>query len=87
MSKQEFLVQLEKCLSGLPMEDVKERLNFYSEMIDDHMEEGVSERDAVAAVGSVEDIAAQVVADVPFTRIAKESMKPKRKYKKSTGMY
>lgn len=47
MNKQEFLVKLRKGLSGLPKEDIEERLTFYSEMIDDRMEEGLSEEEAV----------------------------------------
>ena len=78
MSKQEFLVQLRKGLSGLPQEDIEERLTFYSEMIDDRMEEGVTEEEAVVAVGSAQEIAAQVVAEIPFAKIAKERMKSKR---------
>ena len=78
MSKHEFLTQLRKGLSGLPQDEVEERLTFYSEMIDDRMEEGLSEEEAVAGVGSVEEIVAQIVADTPFTKIAKERIKPKR---------
>ena len=35
MSKQEFLVQLRKGLSGFPQDDIEEHVTFYSEMIDD----------------------------------------------------
>ena len=75
MSKQEFLVQLRKGLSGLPQEDIEERLTFYSEMIDDRMEEGFTEEEAVVAVGSAQEIIAQVVAEIPFAKIAKERIK------------
>lgn len=81
MSKQEFLVQLRKGLSGLPQDDIEERLTFYSEMIEDRMEEGLSEEKAVSAAGSVDEIVSQVVADIPFTKIAKERIKPKRRLK------
>ena len=57
MNKQEFLSRLRKRLSGLPQEDVEERINFYSEMIDDRLEEGISEEEAVLSVGSVDEIA------------------------------
>lgn len=57
MSKQEFLVQLRKRLSGLPQDDLEERISFYSEMIADRMEEGLSEKEAVLSVGSVDKIA------------------------------
>lgn len=46
MSKQEFLEQLRRGLSGLPREDIEERLKFYSEMLEDRMEEGLSEEEA-----------------------------------------
>ena len=58
MCKQEFLSQLRARLGGLPHRDVEERLNFYGEMIDDRMEEGRSEDEAVSDIGSVEEIAA-----------------------------
>ncbi len=60
MDKQAFLAQLRKKLSGLPQNDIAERLTFYSEMIDDRMEEGLSEEEAVAAIGAVDEIAADI---------------------------
>lgn len=79
MSKQEFLVQLRKGLSGLPQDEIEERLMFYSEMIEDQVEDGLSEEEAISTVGSVDEIVAQVVAETPFAKIAKERMKSKRR--------
>ena len=79
MSKQEFLVQLRKGLSGLPQEDIEERVTFYSEMVDDRIEEGITEEEAVAAVGTVDEIVKQVVAETPLAKIAKEVIKSKRR--------
>lgn len=56
MTKLEFLAQLRKRLSSLPRKDRKERLNFFSEIIDDRMEEGLSEAEAIAAVCAEEDL-------------------------------
>lgn len=81
MSKQEFLAELRKGLSGLPQDDIEERLTFYSEMLDDRIEEGLSEEEAVLAIGDVEEIVGQTVADIPFAKIAKERIKPKRRLK------
>lgn len=78
MNKQEFLTQLRNGLSGLPKEDIEERLNFFSEMIDDRMEEGLSEEEAVKLAGSVDEIVAQTVAEIPLAKIAKERISPKR---------
>ena len=79
MNKAEFLQKLRAALSGLPQSDVEEKVEFYSEMIDDRMEDGLSEEEAVATVGSVEEIVREIVADIPLSKIAKEKIKPKRK--------
>ena len=56
MNKQSFLDALKEKLYGLPWQELKERLDFYSEMIDDRMEEGITEEEAVAAIEIVEDV-------------------------------
>ena len=50
MNKQEFLDALRRALSGVPLEEIEERVGFYGEMIDDRIEEGLSEVAAVAVV-------------------------------------
>ena len=79
MRKQEFLENLRKRLSGLPQSDIDERLTFYDEMIDDRMEEGLSEEAAVSGVGDIETIAGQIVADIPLAKLVKETISQKRK--------
>lgn len=64
MTKLNFLLSLHEKLSDLPQKEVEERLNFYSEAIEDRMEEGFSEEDAVSAVGTVDEIVAQIIADI-----------------------
>jgi len=78
MNKNEFLEELRKGLSGLPQDDIEERLTFYSEMIDDRMEEGLSQEEAVAEIGSVKDIVSQIMSEIPLSRLVKEKVKPKR---------
>ena len=68
MRKQEFLSALRKRLSSLPKREIEERLLFYSEMIDDRMEEGLSEEAAVRAIGAADAIAAQIMAEQPSTQ-------------------
>lgn len=79
MNKREFLARLRQGLSGLPQDDIEERLTFYSEMIEDRKEEGLSEEEAVSAVGAADEIVAQVIAETPLAKIAKERMKSKRR--------
>ena len=78
MTKEEFLNALQSRLYGLPQDDIAERLAFYGEMIDDSMEEGMTEEEAVAAIGSVDEIVAQIVAETPLTRLVREKITPKR---------
>ena len=79
MNKQEFLTRLREGLAGLPREDVEERLAFYEEMIDDRVEEGLSEAAAVAEIGPVETVVRQIVAETPLPRLVKEKMKSNRR--------
>ncbi len=81
MNKQEFLAQLRKKMSGLPQRDAEERLTFYGEMIDDRMEEGLSEEAAVSDIGSVDEVVSQIVNDIPLTKLVKEKMTPKKRLK------
>lgn len=80
MKKEEFLDKLRKGLSGLPKNDIEERLNFYGEMIDDRIEEGLSEEQAVAKIGSVDAVVSQIIADTPLKKIVKEKIQIKRKF-------
>lgn len=63
MNKKEFLKELKGALSVLPAREKKERLSFYSEIIDDKIEEGTPENIAVSEVGSVSEIAAKIIAE------------------------
>ena len=81
MNKQQFLSALCEGLRALPQEDANERVNFYSEIIDDKIEEGFCEEDAVSSVGSVSEIVSQIISETPITKLAKEKLKPKRRLK------
>lgn len=50
MTKEQFLRQLRQRLAGLPEEDLRKQLQYYSEMIDDRMEDGMTEDEAVAGI-------------------------------------
>ena len=78
MNKSEFLAELRSRLVGLPQNEIEERISFYSEMIDDRVEEGATEEDAVAGIGSIDEIVAQILEDVPLWSIVKEKVKKKR---------
>ncbi|MBQ1685317.1 MAG: DUF1700 domain-containing protein [Clostridia bacterium] len=79
MNKQEFISELEKALAGLPKDDVLERLSFYGELIDDRVEDGLSEEEAVAEAGPVDELAKQILADIPLQKLVRERIKPQRR--------
>ena len=61
MNKKEFINALGKGLAGLFCEEQDKWLDFYGEMIDDRMEEGLTEEDAVAQIGTAEVVAEQIL--------------------------
>ena len=78
MTKKEFLSSLESKLQGLPKEDINNRLDFYSEMIDDRIEEGKTEDQAIEEIGSVDEVVEQIAEETPLLKLVKERIKPKR---------
>ena len=81
MNKRDFLAAMRKGLNGLPENDIDERIAFYGEMIDDRMEEGLSEEEAVSRIGTVEEVIAHIVEDTPLLKLVKQKMKPKKRQK------
>lgn len=81
MTKLQFILELRDKISSMPKADIEERLTFYSEMIDDRMEEGLSEAQAVEEIGSVDEIAKQIIDDAANNNFQKEPAKLKRKLK------
>ena len=78
MNKQGFLASLREGLRGLPPADIEERIAFYDEMIDDRMEEGLTEEEALAELGPVENVIAQIAAETPLLRLVKEKVRKER---------
>ena len=79
MRKSEFLMELNTRLSGLPIEDIKDSLSYYEEMINDRMDSGMSETDAVAAIGTPAEAASAVLGEIPLYKLVKTRIRPKKK--------
>jgi uncharacterized membrane protein len=71
MTKTKFLKDLEAKLETLPHVEVKKSIAFYDEMIDDRIEEGMSEKKAVDSLGSVDEIADKILYDTPLPTLIK----------------
>ena len=63
MLKQEFIEELKSLIGNLPYEDVNKYVEYYSEMIEDRIDDGMTEEDAVKEVGSPKVIAEQILKD------------------------
>lgn len=79
MTRTKFILELSGKLSGLPKDDIEKSVEFYTEMINDRMDEGMSEEEAVAAIGSIDVIAEQILGEIPMVKLVAEKVKPKRK--------
>ena len=80
MRKQEFLDKLKGSLWAMPEADKQRSADYYSEMIDDRMEDGLSEEEAVAAVGDLDEIIKQILHETPRppATVKKEQKNQKR---------
>ena len=81
MTKKVFIDEVRAKLKGLSEDEISKALEFYEEAIDDRMEEGLTEDQAVAAVGTPEEVADQILMDMPLGKLVKAKSKPDRKYK------
>ena len=82
MKKQEFLEKLKESLWAMPEADIRSSLEYYSEMIDDRMEVGLSEEEAVAAIGDLDEIVSQILSETPRPP---QTVKAEEKQKSTRG--
>ena len=75
MNKSEFLNELYRRLSGIPQSEAEKTINYYSEMIDDRIEDGETEQNAIKAVGNIDEIVRNAMNQVPLTGLVKQSVK------------
>lgn len=78
MTKAELVASLRTRLAGLPENDIQKAIDYYSEAVDDCMEDGMSEAEAVASLGSLDDIVEQIMLDAPLPSLVRARVKPQR---------
>lgn len=88
MTKHEFENGLRERLKtrGLSDTEITKSIDFYLEMIDDRVEEGMSEEEAVAALGDIDDIARQILYDAPLGVLVKSKIKSNKKERSAGGI-
>lgn len=79
MTRAEFLAALREQLSGLPGEDIEKSLDYYGEIIDDRIEDGLSEDAAVEAIGPVDEIVSGILADTSLPKLVRAKFAPRRR--------
>lgn len=77
MNRYEFLYELKVKLSQLPENEIEKHLAYYEEMIDDRIEDGMTEEEAVESLEDVSVIAERILQDTPITTLVKTKVKPK----------
>ena len=63
MTKMEFLAKIRLGLSSLTEDETQRSFEFYREMIDDRIEDGLTEEEAVAAAGDPNEIIRNILAE------------------------
>lgn len=81
MNRIQFKDEIKTRLSGYSEEDINKALEFYEEAIDDRMEDGMSEDEAVAALGTPEEVARQIQMDTPLKKLVQNKVKNRREFK------
>ena len=84
MNKQDFIKKLNDKLSDLPKKEVEDQINFYIEMIDDRIEDGMDEKEAIKDIGGVDEVYRQIVDAIPLRTIAKAKLRKKRRKARKT---
>src|SRR5690606_3207152 len=64
-------------LSSLPQDAADRSVAFYAEMLDDRIEDGMSEEDAVESMETVDIIAERIILDTPLPALLRERIRPK----------
>lgn len=81
MTTTEFILNLSDKLSVLPDEEIQDRLSFYLEMISDRIEDGISEEQAISEIGTPDEVAEQIISEIPLSKLVKQKIKKAPKHR------
>ena len=77
MDRYEFLNELKIKISQLPEIETEKHLAYYEEMIEDRIEDGMTEEEAVASLEDVSVIAERILQETPIVTLVKTKVKPR----------
>lgn len=78
MNKQQFLAAIEKKLTDMEPGEREASLAYYEEMLNDRMEEGMTEEQAVADMGDVDELTAAILSEPNIVQVIKDKITPRR---------
>lgn len=78
MTKYEFNESLRVKLYGVPAEEINKSIEYYDEMIDERIDSGMSEEEAVNAAGPIDDIVKEILSGTGMPVIIKEKVVKKK---------
>ena len=87
MRKFEFLEELKHRLSKLSDCEIEKTASFYAECIDDRIEEGMTEEEAVCALGSIDSIVKEILMDTPLPSLVQNKIKKSHNNSKNRTLW
>ena len=87
MTKNEFITEIKAGLQGYPDDEVIKSLSFYTESIDDRMEDEMQEDKAVSELGSIQDIIRNIKLTMPIAVLAKTRIKESKEKSSSKTLW
>lgn len=85
MNKSEFLNELKTRLESAAISSAQEVVSFYDEAISDRIDAGMSEEEAVAQVGNIDEIIKDVKLDLPMATVVSSKIKESRQSAEKNG--
>lgn len=77
MTKREFLQALRRGLSQLPPDELQKQLAYYEELLNDMIEDGMTEQEATSKLGDPIALSMKILQDQPLNRLVKNKVRPK----------
>lgn len=78
MNKSEFLAELGQRLTSIPQAEKEKSLAYYEEIINDRVEDGMTEEQAVSVLGQPRLIAEQIIMDTPMSVLVGTKVRRKK---------
>lgn len=75
MNRAEFLAELRRRLAQMPPEELEKQIAYYDELLQDMIEDGMSEQEAVEKLGDPAQIAQELLTELPLGTLVKSRVK------------